>query len=102
MQTEGSGLLEQWGITGGVTSMTSLRPWLAAIMLVGLALLAAPVSAARSVPPNVGEYNYGFVRCDTYHWGYSSRDQVETVCANAYYNSDCGAQVITSGLMGNR
>ncbi len=54
--------------------------------------------ASTSVPPDVGNYNYGFVRCDTWHNGYASRTEDEQVGANYYYNaSGCGAQVTTPG-----
>ncbi|NKJ21569.1 RHS repeat-associated core domain-containing protein [Dyella sp. SG609] len=61
--------------------------------------LAAPAAMAQfSVPPDVGVYDYGFVRCDVPHFGYGSRAEAEQVGANYYYKTgNCSAYVSQPG-----
>lgn len=59
---------------------------------------SSAIAALKSVPPDVGNYSYGFIRCDTWHDGYASRAEDEEVGANYYYNhSGCGAEVTDPG-----
>ena len=54
--------------------------------------------AQFSVPPDVGVYDYGFVRCDVPHFGYGSRAEAEQVGANYYYKTgNCSAYVSQPG-----
>jgi RHS repeat-associated protein len=75
--------------------LRSIALWL---LLSFAAISTFPAYGANSVPPDVGNYSYGFIRCDTWHDGYASRAEDEQTGANYYYNgAGCGAQVTNPG-----
>lgn len=61
-----------------------------------LAVMLASCAHAQtqpSVPPDVGAYDYAFIRCDTWHTGHASRSAAEDAGADYYYNDGCGASI---------
>lgn len=78
--------------------MTFLRS-IALCLLVLLSVISSlSAHAANSVPPDVGQFDYGFNRCETVRYGYASRQEDEQVGGDAYYGNTChGAMVVRAG-----
>jgi RHS repeat-associated protein len=76
--------------------MDMLRTTLLGLFFVFTGLNALPACATTSVPPDVGQFDYGFNRCETRQYGHASRQEDEQVGADAYYGNTCHGAVVTT------